>query len=54
MLGFGGHFYTQSRRYSITFTHQRNARTAYRRKEIGTKQELPHDSDIRSAPMASS
>ncbi|GIH10305.1 hypothetical protein Rhe02_83720 [Rhizocola hellebori] len=45
MLGFGGHFYTQSRRYSITFTHQRNARTAYRRTQITPQQELPHDSD---------
>ncbi|GIH03385.1 hypothetical protein Rhe02_14520 [Rhizocola hellebori] len=31
MLGFGGHFYTHSRRYSHTFTHKRRQRAEYRR-----------------------
>ncbi|MEQ7125667.1 replication initiator [Actinopolymorpha sp. B11F2] len=31
MLGFGGHFFTKSRRYSTTFRHLRKARVAYRR-----------------------
>jgi hypothetical protein len=31
MLGFGGHFLTKSRRYSITFTMLRNQRVAFRR-----------------------
>ena len=31
MLGYGGHFLTKSRRYSVTFGHLRVARTAHRR-----------------------
>jgi hypothetical protein len=31
MLGFGGHFLTKSRRYSITFALLRNQRIAYQR-----------------------
>jgi hypothetical protein len=31
MFGFGGHFLTKSRRYSITFTILRNRRITYRR-----------------------
>jgi hypothetical protein len=31
MLGFGGHFLTKARRYSVTFTALRQARVAYRR-----------------------
>jgi hypothetical protein len=31
MLGFGGHFLTKSRRYSITFTTLRQQRIIYRR-----------------------
>jgi replication initiator protein RepSA len=31
MLGFGGHFLTKSRRYSVTFTMLRNARVVFRR-----------------------
>jgi len=31
MLGFGGHFLTKARRYSVTFTQLRQARTDYRR-----------------------
>ena len=31
MLGFGGHFLTKARRYSVTFTALRQARVTYRR-----------------------
>ena len=31
MLGFGGHFLTKSRRYSVTFGQLRTARTPHRR-----------------------
>ncbi len=31
MLGFGGHFFTKSRQYSITFRFLRGQRTAWRR-----------------------
>ena len=31
MLGFGGHFLTKCRRYSITFTFLRQQRVAFRR-----------------------
>ena len=31
MLGYGGHFLTKSRRYSVTFGQLRTARTAHRR-----------------------
>ena len=31
MLGFGGHFLTKSRRYSITFQALRDARITYQR-----------------------
>jgi len=31
MLGYGGHFLTKSRRYSVTFTQLRRARTEHRR-----------------------
>jgi len=31
MLGFGGHFLTKSRRYSVTFGELRAARTEHRR-----------------------
>ena len=33
MLGYGGHFLTKSRRYSVTFGQLRKARTNYRRAE---------------------
>ncbi len=33
MLGFRGHFSTKSRRYSVTLTALRNARTAYQRQQ---------------------
>ena len=31
MLGYGGHFLTKSRRYSVTFSQLRQARTTHRR-----------------------
>ncbi|MFY1652480.1 replication initiator [Solwaraspora sp. WMMB762] len=31
MLGFGGHFLTKARRYSVTFRHLRDSRATYRR-----------------------
>lgn len=34
MLGFGGHFMSKSRRYSVTFGQLRATRTAYRRAEL--------------------
>ena len=37
MLGFGGHFLTKSRRYSVTFRILRDARTVWRRTELGHK-----------------
>ena len=33
MLGFGGHFLTKARRYSVTFQLLRDARVTYRRSE---------------------
>jgi hypothetical protein len=33
MLGYGGHFLTKSRRYSVTFGHLRGERVQYRRLE---------------------
>jgi hypothetical protein len=35
MLGFGGHFLTKARRYSITFRALRDARVIYRRTQTG-------------------
>jgi hypothetical protein len=32
-LGFGGHFLTKSRRYSVTFGHLRGERIQHRRRE---------------------
>jgi hypothetical protein len=40
MLGFGGHFLTKSRRYSVTFRLLRDARIIWRRTETG--HEHPH------------
>ena len=31
MLGYGGHFLTKSRRYSVTFAQLRHARTEHRK-----------------------
>ena len=33
MLGYGGHFLTKSRRYSVTFGQLRTARTEHRRQQ---------------------
>jgi hypothetical protein len=33
MLGYGGHFLTKSRRYSVTFGQLRAARTEHRRQQ---------------------
>jgi hypothetical protein len=41
MLGFGGHFLTKSRRYSITFRILRNNRIIYRRTETPPNTEAP-------------
>jgi hypothetical protein len=42
MLGFGGHFLTKSRRYSITFALLRTARVAFRRTQTsGPEQSMP-------------
>jgi hypothetical protein len=39
MLGFGGHFLTKARRYSITFATLRAARVAFRRDDLGNHSE---------------
>ena len=36
MLGYGGHFLTKSRRYSVTFGQLRKARTDHRRQPNAT------------------
>jgi hypothetical protein len=41
MLGFGGHFLTKGRRYSITFGTLREARIFYRRQEIAGPEHGP-------------
>ncbi len=44
MLGFGGHFFTKSRRYSITFTLLRQRRIVFRRTETtGPAVDTPTD-----------
>jgi hypothetical protein len=46
MLGFGGHFLTKARRYSITFTNRRQARIIYRRTQtVGSEYEEPRSLD---------
>jgi hypothetical protein len=40
MLGFGGHFLTKARRYSVTFTALRQARITYRRHPQGHRPRL--------------
>jgi hypothetical protein len=37
MLGFGGHFLTKSRRYSITFRTLRDSRLTWQRAESGNQ-----------------
>ena len=48
MLGFGGHFLTKGRRYSVTFGTLRDARIFYRRGEITG----PEHGPIRTADHA--
>ena len=44
MLGFGGHFLTKSRRYSITFGELRNSRVVFRRAQTtGPEQAEPRE-----------
>ena len=46
MLGFGGHFLTKARRYSVTFTALRQARITYRRhQETGPDYTTPERQD---------
>jgi len=47
MLGFGGHFFSQSQRYSVRFRILREARVTFRRNEIpaSTVEEADADSD---------
>jgi hypothetical protein len=47
MLGFGGHFLTKARRYSVTLTALRQARITYRRShdDTGPEHGLFHDHD---------
>ncbi|MBB5870576.1 hypothetical protein F4553_003955 [Allocatelliglobosispora scoriae] len=42
MLGFGGHFLTKARRYSVTFAELRGARVAYRRFEVSAAELAEH------------
>src|SRR5262249_51828284 len=44
MLGFGGHFLTKSRRYSITFRLLRGERALWQRKHTGT--DTPEDTTL--------
>jgi hypothetical protein len=41
MLGFGGHFLTKSRAYSVTFTQLRAARTEYQAADARQRDGLP-------------
>src|SRR5262249_22367181 len=43
MLGFGGHFLTKARRYSVTLTSMRQARIAYRRHQDTGPEHRPLD-----------
>ncbi|MGA3541553.1 replication initiator [Micromonosporaceae bacterium DT194] len=45
MLGFGGHFLTKSRRYSVTFRILRDARTIWRRTETHHQHGHPADDE---------
>ena len=43
MLGFGGHFLTKARRYSVSFSALRQARITYRRgQDTGPEHGHPH------------
>jgi hypothetical protein len=43
MLGFGGHFLTKARRYSVTLTALRQARVTYRRHQDAGPEHRPLD-----------
>ena len=45
MLGFGGHFLTKSRRYSITFALLRNQRIVFRRAQSSGPQQTAADTE---------
>lgn len=45
MLGFGGHFFTQSQRYSATFRTKRDARIVFRRNQTSTPAPEEADTD---------
>lgn len=45
MLGFGGHFLTKSRRYSVTFSQLRAARVVFRRSPSTGPEQVVTDSD---------
>ena len=45
MLGYGGHFFTKSRRYSTTFGHLRRARIDWRRSQHRTIEHRVDDED---------
>jgi hypothetical protein len=45
MLGFGGHFFSKSKRYSTTFRVLRQARTNYRRRAVHVGAQLAHEHD---------
>jgi hypothetical protein len=49
MLGFGGHFLTKARRYSVTFQHLRDTRVSYRRAEDHHHDHGQGDDAIRAA-----
>jgi hypothetical protein len=45
MLGFGGHFLTKSRRYSVTFRILRDARVIWRRTTTHEQDAAEHDEE---------
>ena len=49
LLGFGGHFLTKARRYSITFTLLRDARITFRRADDDHDQVQEPDGAVRTA-----
>jgi hypothetical protein len=46
MLGYGGHFLTKARHYSLTFTNLRVRRITWRRAQHATEQHHDHDTTI--------
>jgi hypothetical protein len=45
MLGYGGHFLTKARRYSVTFALLRETRTTFRRNDLRGQPEQVHSAD---------